>query len=185
MKHLAFILKDTGKEYRSLGGLPVEKTLEKVAQLSQAAIQYGFDQVSFFFKESRETLPPNFLDTFPFKFRILEKGVIPHSSELPLVNLGFQFSEKEFLANLLKGNPDFQFSENDVQEYMSNLGWVEPDLIIFTGGSRRLSDSLTWSMAYSELFFSSLSWSEFSLDELERAIAEFFRRERRFGKINE
>ena len=56
-----------------------------------------------------------------------------------------------------------------------------PDLLIRTGGEMRLSNFLLWQAAYSELYFSKKYWPEFSLDDLREAIAEFKRRERRYG----
>jgi undecaprenyl diphosphate synthase len=57
----------------------------------------------------------------------------------------------------------------------------DPDLIIRTGGERRLSNFLLWQSAYSELVFSDELWPDFSRAHLERALAEFGARRRRFG----
>jgi undecaprenyl diphosphate synthase len=57
----------------------------------------------------------------------------------------------------------------------------EVDLLIRTGGEKRLSDFLLWECAYAELVFSSRKWPEFDAADLEAALEEFSRRERRFG----
>jgi len=57
------------------------------------------------------------------------------------------------------------------------------DLLIRTGGERRLSDFLLWECAYAELFFTATPWPEFDGDELTAAVEEFRSRERRFGRI--
>jgi len=59
------------------------------------------------------------------------------------------------------------------------------DLLIRTSGEQRLSDFLLWECAYAELIFTDCLWPDFNGDELERAIAEFQRRERRFGRVVE
>jgi undecaprenyl diphosphate synthase len=59
----------------------------------------------------------------------------------------------------------------------------EPDLLIRTGGEQRISNFLLWQSAYTELVFSSALWPDFSKADLENAIAEFRRRERRYGAV--
>jgi undecaprenyl diphosphate synthase len=60
-------------------------------------------------------------------------------------------------------------------------GVPDPDLIIRTGGERRLSNFLLWQSAYSEFVFSDVYWPDFSPEEFERAIEEYQSRDRRFG----
>jgi undecaprenyl diphosphate synthase len=55
------------------------------------------------------------------------------------------------------------------------------DLLIRSGGERRLSDFLLWECAYAELFFVDTLWPEFGERDLEAALEDFGRRERRFG----
>ena len=57
----------------------------------------------------------------------------------------------------------------------------EPDLLIRTGGERRVSNFLLFEVAYTELYFSDVLWPDWDLEELEKACADFGRRERRFG----
>jgi undecaprenyl diphosphate synthase len=59
----------------------------------------------------------------------------------------------------------------------------EVDLLIRTGGEKRLSDFLLWESAYAELFFTDRMWPEFSAADLEDAVREFRSRERRFGRV--
>lgn len=61
----------------------------------------------------------------------------------------------------------------------------DPDLIIRTGGELRLSNFLLWQAAYAELYFSDKLWPDFDEAELDRAIGEFTRRERRYGQTSE
>jgi undecaprenyl diphosphate synthase len=60
----------------------------------------------------------------------------------------------------------------------------DPDLIIRTGGEQRISNFVLWQAAYSEMFFSDSLWPEFDVAELDRAIAAYRQRERRFGKTS-
>jgi len=59
------------------------------------------------------------------------------------------------------------------------------DLLIRTGGEQRLSDFLLWECAYAELLFTGKMWPDFGRADLEAAVAEYYSRERRFGRIPE
>jgi len=59
----------------------------------------------------------------------------------------------------------------------------EVDLLIRTGGEKRLSDFLLWESAYAELLFTDRTWPDFDATDLDAALAEFKRRERRFGSV--
>jgi undecaprenyl diphosphate synthase len=59
----------------------------------------------------------------------------------------------------------------------------EVDLLIRTGGEKRLSDFLLWESAYAELLFTDRMWPDFDVTDLDAALAEFNRRERRFGGV--
>jgi undecaprenyl diphosphate synthase len=61
----------------------------------------------------------------------------------------------------------------------------DPDLVIRTGGELRISNFLLWQAAYSELYFSEKLWPEFDGAALDKAIADYSRRERRFGRTSE
>jgi undecaprenyl diphosphate synthase len=78
--------------------------------------------------------------------------------------------------------------ENDIDEagfgsYLFSAGVPDPDLIIRPSGEYRLSNFLMWQSAYSELYFTDVLWPDFSERDINRAIAEFQRRDRRFGGV--
>jgi len=64
-------------------------------------------------------------------------------------------------------------------------GTPDPDLLIRTSGEQRISNYLLWQLAYTELWFSSKMWPEFTRNDLFEAIFEYQSRERRFGKTSE
>ncbi|PKQ02267.1 MAG: di-trans,poly-cis-decaprenylcistransferase [Alphaproteobacteria bacterium HGW-Alphaproteobacteria-12] len=68
-----------------------------------------------------------------------------------------------------------------VARFLDTAGVPDPDLIIRTSGEKRLSNFLIWQSAYSELVFSDVLWPDFTPDRLQEAIAEYQRRDRRFG----
>jgi undecaprenyl diphosphate synthase len=66
--------------------------------------------------------------------------------------------------------------------YMSLADLPDPDLFIRTGGDHRVSNFLLWQIAYAELYFTEVLWPDFDERCLHRALSDFARRERRFGK---
>jgi undecaprenyl diphosphate synthase len=78
--------------------------------------------------------------------------------------------------------PD-QLDEATLSRYMALRDAPDPDLFIRTGGEVRISNFVLWQAAYAELYFSDCLWPEFGEAELDAAIAEFARRERRFGLV--
>ena len=76
-------------------------------------------------------------------------------------------------------------SEAVLAAHRALAGLPEVDLLIRTGGERRVSNFLLWDIAYAELYFSDVLWPDFRADELERAILSFQSRERRFGRTSD
>ena len=76
-----------------------------------------------------------------------------------------------------------ELDEARLNNYMA-LGYApDPDLFIRTGGEVRISNFLLWQAAYSELVFTECLWPEFGEAELDAALAEYARRDRRFGTV--
>ena len=69
--------------------------------------------------------------------------------------------------------------------HASTAGQPDPDLVIRTGGDMRLSNFLLWQSAYSELYVTPVLWPDFTPDHLKEALAEYSRRDRRFGALSE
>lgn len=75
--------------------------------------------------------------------------------------------------------------EQTVDAHLFTAGLPDPDLVIRTGGERRLSNFLLWQSSYSEIYFSDVPWPEFNKTELQKAITDFTKRQRRYGKTGE
>ena len=78
-----------------------------------------------------------------------------------------------------------QLSERDLSVFLQTNELPEPDLLIRTGGEKRISNFMLWDLAYTELFFTDCLWPDFDSSELELAIDDYRSRERRFGKTTE
>jgi len=87
-------------------------------------------------------------------------------------------------AGALEGPPSTERFTLLLGEAMhASAGAPDVDLLIRTGGEKRLSDFLLWESAYAELVFSERMWPDFERVDLEAALGEFARRERRFGGL--
>ena len=65
---------------------------------------------------------------------------------------------------------------------LTTRDYPDPDLLIRTGGELRVSNFLLWQMAYTEFYFTELLWPDFRHEDFYEAVAEYQRRQRRFGK---
>jgi len=74
--------------------------------------------------------------------------------------------------------------ESMINSHLSTYPIPDPDLIIRTSGEQRLSNFLMWQSAYSELYFTTTLWPDFSPLDLQKAFDDFERRQRRFGKVD-
>ncbi len=79
---------------------------------------------------------------------------------------------------------DNDLNENKMNKYMLTHKVPDPDLLIRTGGTHRLSNFLLWQCAYTELYFIDKFWPDFNQDDLINAIIDYQSRERKFGSIS-
>ena len=79
-------------------------------------------------------------------------------------------------------DPD-DINEELISKYMFTADIPDPDLVIRTSGEKRLSNFLTWQTVYSEWYFPDVFWPDFNKEELLKALKEYSKRQRRFGKI--
>ena len=78
-----------------------------------------------------------------------------------------------------------QIDEQLFTSYLDTSDIPDPDLLIRTSGEQRISNFLLWQLAYSELYFCQVPWPDFSKEELEKAIEEYNKRDRRYGGVKE
>jgi len=99
------------------------------------------------------------------------------------INYGGRTEIVDALKNIVKKNiPSDKINEQIISENLYTTGQKDPDFLIRTSGEQRLSNFLLWQMAYSELYFSKVLWPDFTMTELNKALAEYGRRQRRFGE---
>ena len=87
---------------------------------------------------------------------------------------------KEQNSNLLDS-----ITEDTISDHLLTRDFPDPDLLIRTGGEKRISNFLLWQVAYSEFYFTETLWPDFREESLYEAIVDYQSRERRFGKTSE
>ena len=75
-------------------------------------------------------------------------------------------------------------TEQDFTSYLYAPDIPDPDLLIRTGGEKRLSNFLLWELSYAELYVTDTYWPDFSEETLQKALESFGGRKRRFGGLN-
>lgn len=89
---------------------------------------------------------------------------------------------KGFMADVAAGKARAEdLNEQVLSDYLYSAGVPDPELIIRPSGEQRTSNFLLWQSAYSEYVFMDVLWPDFSAEDLDRAIEEYHRRNRRFG----
>lgn len=89
---------------------------------------------------------------------------------------------RRYAEELAAGNAG-ELNEESFSSYMYSAGIPDPDLMIRPGGEKRISNFLLWQCAYSEFYFTDVLWPDFTTDELDKAIAEYKSRDRRYGGV--
>jgi undecaprenyl diphosphate synthase len=101
------------------------------------------------------------------------------------INLALNYGSKSELINAFKKlnkNKD-KINEKNLTKYLQTQNIPDPDLLIRTGNTSRLSNFLLWQLAYSEIFFVKKLWPEFSAKDYDKIIKKFKNIKRNFGKI--
>lgn len=83
-----------------------------------------------------------------------------------------------------KCSPD-EITTDVFGSYLDTGGLPDPDFLIRTSGEMRISNFLLWQLAYTELYFTETNWPDFTINEFQKALADFQARERRFGKTSD
>jgi undecaprenyl diphosphate synthase len=106
------------------------------------------------------------------------------------VNLAFNYGGRADIVNAVRAliaegaTPD-AITEESISAHLGTGDLPDPDLLIRTGGERRISNFLVWQAAYCEYHFTSTFWPDFGPAEVDAALLEFSRRRRRFGLVPE
>ncbi|MBQ9532567.1 MAG: isoprenyl transferase [Prevotella sp.] len=143
------------------------------------------NNVRFLVIGDTKRLPKSVQDKIDYMIRTTAKNdaltmvvALSYSSKQELVR-----STKLIAQKVKDGEMSIEdIDEQTISDHMWTNFMPDPDLLIRTGGELRISNYLLWQIAYSELYFCDTYWPDFNEEALHKAIADYQRRQRRFGK---
>jgi undecaprenyl diphosphate synthase len=126
--------------------------------------------------------------------QIAEAEELTRRNERMTLTIAFNYGGRAELADAARAigrdvadgrlDPD-KVTERTVARHLYAPDMPDPDLLVRTSGEFRISNYLLWELAYAELVFTDVLWPDFRRDHLFEAIAEYQRRERRFGAVDD
>ena len=101
------------------------------------------------------------------------------------INLALNYGSKKEIINALKllNKKKMVINEKNISKLLYTKNIPDPDLLIRTGNTKRLSNFLLWQISYSEIFFSNKLWPDFKANDFINILKKFRRIKRKFGKI--
>ncbi|ADJ25527.1 undecaprenyl diphosphate synthase [Dehalogenimonas lykanthroporepellens BL-DC-9] len=131
------------------------------------------------------------LDRLPYQLRHKVRRVMEQTAGNTgaVVSFAFDYGSRAELVEAARQALKQKVAADTLDEktfsgLLSSSGLPDVDLLIRTGGERRLSNFLLWQSAYAELYFSDTLWPDFKEDEINRALADYAGRHRRFGGLH-
>ncbi len=102
------------------------------------------------------------------------------------INLALNYGSKNEIVNAIKllKKKKLYVNEKNISQSLYTKNIPDPDLLIRTGGMKRLSNFLLWQLSYSEIFFSNKLWPDFNEKDFLKIISDFKKIKRNFGKIS-
>lgn len=110
---------------------------------------------------------------------------VTHKNDGLLLTVAVSYGAKQEIIhainNVIKGNIDCVL-EKEFEKFLYTKDLPKLDLLIRTGGEKRLSNFLLWQAAYAELYFCDTLWPDFSCQDLSKALADYTKREKKYGR---
>lgn len=192
---IATYCKDIGIEYLTVYAFSTEnwkRPTDEVSEIMNLLEKYLYEAIG---RMERDKVKMKFFgDTAPLSPKL--KKLIETTSEISAhydgcqVNICLNYGGRDEILraakccaeDYIKGN-EKAFSEEAFSNYLWSAGLPDPEIIIRPGGEMRLSNFLLWQSAYSELYFTKTLWPAFKKGDIDKAIAWFQHRDRRYGGI--
>jgi len=160
----------------------------------RSEINYLFNLINIYFKKELESIIKNNIKivisgktkSLPIKIRDILKKVKDKTKKNKkiIINLAINYGSKSEVIDAIKKitNASQKITEKNVDNNLyCNLPF--PDILIRTGGQKRLSNFMLWQLAYSEIFFLNKLWPDFTKNDLKKTINQYHKIKRNFGGI--
>ncbi len=169
------------------------RTAEEVNFLKDLILFYLANERDYFIKNKIKLLVigeyVKFGDEVFKKIKQLEEDTANFDNIIFIVaiNYGARFEIVKAINNIIKDVKNNKITEEYISEelfsnYLYTKNIPDPDLLIRTGGEKRLSNFLLWQLSYSEMVFEDIMWPDFNENCFKNALNTFYSRERRIGK---
>lgn len=121
--------------------------------------------------------------------KVLRAVEITRNNHRLVLSLAFNYGGRDEIVCAIReiiaeGTTPEAVTPELVSQHMFTVGTPDPDLIIRTSGEMRISNFLIWQGAYAEWYVTQTYWPDFGREELHKALVEYSRRERRFGRVS-
>ncbi|MBU4293213.1 MAG: isoprenyl transferase [Actinobacteria bacterium] len=197
LKNIVTLCKDVGIKYLTVYSFSSEnwqRPQDEVSELMDLFVEVLQRELESLHKNGikivllgqREIIPLRILKIFE-----ISEEKTKDNKEL-LLNVAFSYGSRQEIANAAKKmcmeykNKEFS-SEENIEKIFSKFLYTsdcpDPDLLIRTSGEYRISNFLLWQIAYTELYFTKTLWPDFNKKNFYKAIYDYQRRNRRFGKL--
>lgn len=170
-----------------------ERPKEEVDFLMELLLQVLRDETESLHQEGVMIVPIGRLEDLPtpVKREVERAAQLTVGNKRLKLNMAISYGGRLEIVNAVNqlireasGEESPVIDEQTLAEHLYTAGDPDVDLIIRTGGERRLSNFLLWQGAYAELYFTDTMWPDFTPGEFLEAIADYQKRERRFGRIS-
>jgi undecaprenyl diphosphate synthase len=161
------------KEVKALFDLLVEAIEEETEELNKNKVKLKF-------------LGNNKILSTDIQKKMQEAEKLTSKNKKLILNVCLNYGSREEIINAVnklikEGKNNIQ--EKNLSEFLYTKGLPDPDLLIRTGGEKRISNFLLWQCAYTEFYFTKKLWPDFKKNDFLKALLEYGKRERRFGRI--
>ena len=156
-------------------------------------INFLFNLINSYFKSELKNVIKNGIkikiigeiSKLPNKLKIILKETVKKTEKNKgiIVNLALNYGSKKELINTFKKIKFKKITEKIVKNNLYTKNIPDPDILIRTGGKKRLSNFMLWQLAYSELYFLDKLWPDFTSKDLNKVLKNFYKIKRNYGGI--